>query len=68
MTKYYVTFTETYEYSKTIELDDSLNIEEVVRDPLQFPMIKDMSREQVDALKPFVQTDYRIMEVTKHDS
>ena len=68
MTKYYVTFTETYEYSKTVELDDSLNIEEVVRDPLQFPMIKDMSREQVDALAPFIQTDYRIMEVKKHDS
>ena len=68
MTKYYVTFTETYEYSKIVELDDSLNIEEVVRDPLQFPMIKDMTREQVDALKPFIQTDYRSMEVTKHDS
>ena len=68
MTKYYVTLTETYEYSKLVDIDDNLNIEEVVRDPLQFPMIKDMSSKQVDALKPFVQTDYRIMEVTKHDS
>lgn len=68
MTKYYVTFTETYEYSKLVELDDSLNIEEVVRDPLQFPMIKDMSRKQVDDLGPFIQTDYRIAEVKKHDS
>ena len=62
MKKYYVQFIETYEYSKLVEIKDGSVIDEVVRDPLQFPMIKDMSREQVDALEPFVQTDYRIME------
>lgn len=62
MKKYYVQFIETYEYSKLVEVQDESDIEEVIRDPLQFPMIKDMFREQVDALEPFVQTDYRIME------
>lgn len=63
MKKYLVTFKETYIYTKEVEVEDNEDINEVIHDPLDFPMIKDLTREEVDKLNPDVCNDYLITEV-----
>lgn len=63
MKKYLVTFKETYIYTKEVEVEDNEDINEVIHDPLDFPMIKDLTREEVDKFNPDVCNDYLITEV-----
>lgn len=63
MKKYLVTFRESYIYTKEVEIEDNEDINEVIHDPIDFPMIKNMNRKQVDKLNPEVCNDYIITEV-----
>ena len=62
MKKYEVIFKETYEYTRTIELKDDEDIEEVIHDPLQCPTVRDMDAKQFESLSPCVCNDYEIIE------
>ena len=58
MKKYLVTFKETYTYEKEVEIEDNEDIDEVIHDPIDFPTIKDLTREEVDKLNPDVYNEY----------
>lgn len=45
---YEVTFTETYTYTKNITIEDNEDINEVIHDPLEYPMVIHMTKEQYD--------------------
>lgn len=63
MTKQYtVTFTETYIYTKNIEIEDEEDINEVIHDPLSFPMVAHMSNEEYNNLNANVCNEYDIVE------
>ena len=57
---YQVTFTETYTYTKTITVEDNEDINEVIRDPLQCPTVRDMSNEQFSESDISVCNDYEV--------
>ena len=62
MKKYLVTFKEIYTYTKEVEVEDNEDINEVIHDPIDFPMIKNMTREEVDKLNPDVCNEYLVTE------
>jgi hypothetical protein len=62
--KYVVKFKEVYEYERTITIDeDEEDIDDVIHDPLECPMIKDLSREEYDELNPEVLNEYEVKEI-----
>ena len=65
MKKYIVTFREIYEYTKQITTEDSEDINEIIRDPLQCPMVKDMSDDEFEELSAHVENQYTVEEVTE---
>lgn len=60
--KYEVTFKETYEYTKIIEIEDNKDINEVIHDPLEYPMVAHMTDEQYNALDANVCNEYNIVD------
>ena len=62
MKKYNVVFIETYTYEKEIEVEDTEDIEEVIRDPLECPTVRDMSDDEYSNLNPDVCFDYDVEE------
>lgn len=62
MKKYLVTFKETYIYTKEVEIEDNEDINEVIHDPFDFPMVAHMSDEQYNGLNADVCNDYIITE------
>ena len=63
MKKYLVTFKETYTYTKEVEVEDNEDINEVIHEPLDFPMVAHMTNEQYDNLNADVCNDYDIKEI-----
>lgn len=63
MKKYLVTFKETYTYTKEVEVEDNEDINEVIHEPLDFPMVAHMTDEQYDNLNADVCNDYDIEEI-----
>lgn len=63
MRKYKVKFTETYTYEKEVEIEDNEDIEEVIHEPLDFPMVKDMSLDDFENLNADVLNEYEIEEI-----
>lgn len=62
--KYVVKFKEVYEYERAITIDeDEEDIDDVIHDPLECPMIKDLSREEYDELNPEVLNEYEVKEI-----
>ena len=62
MKKYLVTFKETYIYTKEVEIEDNEDINEVIHDPFDFPMVAHMTDEQYSNLNADVCNDYIITE------
>ena len=62
MKEYDVTFTETYTYNKHIIIDDSEDINEVIHDPLEHPMVRHMTDDEFTKLNPAVLNEYEIKE------
>ena len=60
MKKYLVTFKETYEYTKEITTEDSEDIETVIRDPFEYPMIAYLKPEQFESLGANVCCEYNV--------
>lgn len=60
MKKYLVTFKETYIYTKEVEIEDHEDINGVIHDPLDFPMVAHMTDEQYNNLNPDVCNEYII--------
>lgn len=60
--KYEVTFKETYEYTKTIEIEDGKDINEVIHDPFEYPMVAHMTDEQYNSLDANVCNEYNIID------
>lgn len=63
MKKYNVTFKEIYEYTKTIEIEDNENIDDVIHDPLECPTVRDMDDDEFEELNPYVCNEYNVVEV-----
>lgn len=63
MKKYKVTFTETYTYEKEIEIEDNEDINEVIHDPFDFPMVAHMTNEQYNNLNADILNEYEIKEI-----
>ena len=62
MKEYDVTFTETYTYTKHIIIDDTEDINEVIHDPLEHPMVAHMTEDQYNALDANVCNEYNIVD------
>lgn len=62
MKRYIVTFKETYIYTKEVEIEDNEDINEVIHDPLDFPMVAHMTNKQYNNLNADVCNDYIITE------
>lgn len=62
MKRYTVTFKETYIYTKEVEIEDNEDINEVIHDPFDFPMVAHMTDEQYNNLNADVCNDYIITE------
>lgn len=62
MKKYLVTFREIYIYTKEVEIEDNEDINAVIHDPFDFPMVAHMSDEQYNSLNADVCNDYIITE------
>lgn len=60
MKKYLVTFKETYTYTKEVEVEDNEDIDEVIHEPLYFPMVAHMTNEQYNNLNADVCNEYTI--------
>lgn len=63
MRKYIVKFTETYTYEKEVEIEDNEDIDEVIHEPTDFPMVKDMSLKDFEKLNADVLNEYEIKEI-----
>ena len=63
MRKYIVKFTETYTYEKEVEIEDNEDIDEVIHEPTDFPMVKDMSLDDFEKLNADVLNEYEIKEI-----
>lgn len=63
MKKYKVTFTEIYVYTKEIGIDDNEDINEVIHEPLNYPMVKDMNEKQFKQLNAYVKCEYDVDEI-----
>lgn len=61
MKRYTVTFTEKYTYTKEIEIEDDENIDDVIHDPLDFPMVRNMTEEQFEENDIAVLNEYDIV-------
>lgn len=61
MKKYTVTFTEKYTYTKHITIEDDEDINEVIHDPLDFPMVRYMTEEQFNANNVDVLNEYEVI-------
>ena len=63
MRKYIVKFIETYTYEKEVEIEDNEDIDEVIHEPTDFPMVKDISLEDFEKLNADVLNEYEIKEI-----
>lgn len=62
MKEYDVTFTETYTYTKHIIINDTEDINEVIHDPLEHPMVAHMTNDQYNVLGANVCNEYHIVD------
>lgn len=61
MKKYKVTFTEKYTYTKEIQIEDHEDINEVIHEALDFPMVRHMTEEQFNANNVYVLNEYEVI-------
>lgn len=59
MKKYKVTFTETYIYTKEIEIDNNEEINEVIHTP-NYPLVYEMTKEQFGQLNAHLECEHDI--------
>lgn len=63
MACYKVTFKESYEYVRFIEIDDDEDINEIIKDQSQCPRVIDMTSDEYQELDGLCTDEYEIEEV-----